>query len=114
MRLTIASIPMPLAVDSTDTVRVGGTRVTLDTIVSYYNQGQSPEEVVNGFPTVKLADVYATIAYYLNCREEVDEYLRRREEEAEALRREIEARSNPAELRRRLRERWAQRNGQRH
>ncbi len=37
MPLTFAADPVPLQEESTGTVRVGGTRVTLDTVLTRYN-----------------------------------------------------------------------------
>ncbi|WP_390889389.1 DUF433 domain-containing protein [Leptodesmis sichuanensis] len=42
-------------------VHVGKTRVTLDTVVAVFKQGSTAEEIVYRYPTLKLADVYATI-----------------------------------------------------
>ena len=102
MALTIAADPIPLRMDDDATVRVGQTRVTLDTVISTFRRGATPEEIAESFPTLKLADVYAVISYYLRHREEVDAYLRQREEEAAATRREIESRPGYGEFRERL------------
>ncbi|HEX5758385.1 MAG TPA: DUF433 domain-containing protein [Thermoanaerobaculia bacterium] len=83
--------PVPLAVDADGVIRVGGTRVTLDTLVGVYSQGSTPEEIAEAFDVLRLDDVYAVITYYLRHREEVEEYLRRREAEAEKIRGEVEA-----------------------
>jgi hypothetical protein len=56
--------------------------VTLDTLVTAYEQGASPEEIVSRYTTLELADVYAIITYYLRHREEVEEYLARRRRSA--------------------------------
>jgi hypothetical protein len=45
---------------------------------------------VQAFPTLKLEDVYAVIAYYLKNRSEVETYVRQAEAEGERIRREIE------------------------
>jgi uncharacterized protein (DUF433 family) len=55
--------------------RISGTRVPLDSILFAFNEGAKPEEIVERFPSVALADVYAVIAYYLRNRDEVDNYL---------------------------------------
>jgi len=47
--------------------------------------------MVGAYDTLVLADVHATISYYLRHRDEVRAYLKRREEEAEALRVKIKA-----------------------
>jgi len=86
-----ATITVPIRRDDDGSIRVGGTRVLLDIIIACYHQGDTPERIHEGFPTVKLADIYAVITYYLENREAVDEYIRQREEEAEELRRKMEA-----------------------
>jgi uncharacterized protein (DUF433 family) len=100
--LVLTPIPQPLRVDEHGTVRVGRTRIPLDTVVFAYQQGDRPEEIAENFDTLDLADIYATISYYLRHRQEVDAYLAEREREAEALRRELESRSPPDGLRERL------------
>lgn len=82
---------VPLRADEHGTIRVSGTRVTLDTVVARYHQGDSPEDIHEGFDVLPLNDIYAVIAYYLAHREEFDAYLQRRDAEAEQIRREIEA-----------------------
>ena len=76
--LMIAAEPIPLEADGEGVVRVGGTRVTLDTVVAAFNEGATAEEIVYQYPSLDLADVYAVIAYYLQRRPEVEAYLRRR------------------------------------
>jgi uncharacterized protein (DUF433 family) len=83
---------VPIERDDKGVIRVGGTRVTLDTIVNSFNRGMSPEEIVIAYPAVALADAYDIVAYYLRHQNEVDVYIREREERANALRREVEAR----------------------
>lgn len=80
----------PLRIDETGTIRVGATRVTLDVLLADYLGGMTPEQIVAELDTLTLADVYGAIAYYLQYRAEVDEYLRQRKIEADALRRRIE------------------------
>ncbi len=82
---------MPLRTDEHGVIRVGETRVPLDTVVYAFNQGASPEEIVLSYTTLTLADVYAVINYYLHNRAQVDVYLRQREAEAERIRIEREA-----------------------
>ena len=91
MLLKIPSESPPLTTDDTGTVRVGGSRLTLDTFLGYYNQGLSAADLTECFPALSLADVHGVIAYYLRHRQEVDEYLRARADDAERMRREFEA-----------------------
>jgi len=90
----IANAPtmtIPLRTDERGTIYISNTRVTLDSIIQFYLQGESPEALQQGFPTISLPDVYAVIAYYLAHHAEVDEYLKRRNEDAKRIRQEIEA-----------------------
>ena len=91
MTIAIGAESPPLQVDETGTIRVGGTRVTFDVVIGSYQDGESPEAIAHGFPSLRLADVYATIAYYLRHREDLDAYLAQRDSEADALQQLIES-----------------------
>jgi uncharacterized protein (DUF433 family) len=100
--LSVATQRVPLATDADGAVRVGSTRVTLDTIVVAFREGLTAEEIVNQYPAVSLADVYLVIGYFLNHQAEVDAYLHARQQQAAETRRETEARLDPAGIRDRL------------
>ncbi len=89
--------PPPLYETERGAIRVQGTRVSLDTVIACFNQGYTAEDIVRSFDTLKLRDVYAVIAYYLDNRDVVDAYIKRREAEAAEIRREIEALHLPGE-----------------
>lgn len=100
--LTLEAIPLPLRMDADGTVRVGGTRVTLDTVVTAFEQGNTAEDIARQYPSLRLADIYAVISYYLHHREAVAAYLGQRRQEAEALRREIQSQRDSRGIRERL------------
>lgn len=102
MPLTISAEPVPIQVDQDGVARIGGTRVTLDTVIYVFDDGATPEEIVQRFPTLCLVDVYAVIAFYLRHREEVKLYLNDREREAEQIRREVQSRFDQRGIRERL------------
>ena len=102
MTLVITTEPIPLETDADGVVRVGGTRVTLDTIVAAFNEGATAEEIVYQYPSLHLADVYAVISYYLRRRSEVETYLRQRQQQAAYTRKQNEARFDPHGVRDRL------------
>lgn len=54
---------------------ITGTRVNLEVIVAYYEKGETPEQIAVGFPTAPLSHIYGAIAYYLDNKEIVDEYI---------------------------------------
>src|SRR5688500_12184988 len=99
MTLVSQTEPIPLRTDAHGTVRIGSTRVTLDTVVHAFNDGATAEEIAERFPAVGLDDVYAVILYYLRHRGEVDAYLAGRERDADALQRDVEARFDKSGLR---------------
>ena len=96
------SEPPPLEWDYVGAIRVGGTRVTLDTIVDTWEDGATAEEIVQRYDALSLADVHAVLSYYLRHREEVQAYLVRRRQEAVEVRRENEKRFSPEAFRARL------------
>jgi uncharacterized protein (DUF433 family) len=86
MGLSITAEAPPLQIDADGAVRVTGTRVTLDTVVGAFQEGATPEEIAQRYPSLALAHVYAVITYYLRSRADVDAYLRERRDRGEALR----------------------------
>jgi uncharacterized protein (DUF433 family) len=93
---------IPLARDNDGVIRIATTRVTLDTVVSAFNQGATAEEITQRYSTLDLADVYFAIGYYLRHQEEVKAYLQQRQEIAVQIRVLNEQRNEQAGLRERL------------
>jgi uncharacterized protein (DUF433 family) len=102
MTLQIANEPIPLETDADGVVRVGGTRVTLDTLVAAFEEGATAEEIAQQYPSLHLADVYAVLGYYLRQRPDVEAYLQQRRQQAREVRRQNEARFDSHSVRRRL------------
>jgi uncharacterized protein (DUF433 family) len=94
--------PPPIQADEAGVLRVGGTRVRLETIINAFNNGSTAEEILLKYPSLNLTDIYAVITYHLWSREEVDAYLGVRRHQEEAVRRENEIRFPPAGVRERL------------
>ena len=113
MYKTETTMTVPLTTTEFDTIRVGHSRVSLDSVVHHYKLGASAEQIAESFPSLELGDVYTVIAYYLANREYVEEYLKQQETEADALQQQIE--SDPTQqratnqLRERIRLRWSAR-----
>jgi uncharacterized protein (DUF433 family) len=102
MSLVIDALPVPLRTDEHGVIRVGDTRVRLNTVITAWKQGDSPEQIVENFDVLDLADVYAVISYYLNHRPEVEQYLEQNQHQGERLRAEIERRFPPSGIREHL------------
>jgi uncharacterized protein (DUF433 family) len=93
---------VPLKTDSDGVMRVGGTRVTLDTLVAVFLEGTTAEGIVDQYPSLKLADVYSVIGYFLSHPAEVETYLDDRQKRADEVRRANESRFDPEGIRDRL------------
>ena len=52
-----------------------GTRVSLDSIVHGFREGQSPETILEDFDTLTLEQVYGAITFYLSAQPEIDVYM---------------------------------------
>jgi uncharacterized protein (DUF433 family) len=89
--------------DPDGALRVGESRVLLDLVIRAFQDGATPETIVQRYSTLVLRDVYAVVAYYLGHGRQIDEYLARREREAGAVRQRIERRQGDlSEIRARL------------
>lgn len=91
--MTISADPVPLHVDASGTIRVAGTRLTLESLLAIYQQGRgkTPEEIAACFDGISLGDVYAVLSYYLHHQAEIDAYLAEQQAASEAVWRELEA-----------------------
>ena len=69
-----------------DVYWVAGTRVSLDSIVYAFLEGQTAESIAQSFPVLTLEQVYGAITFYLLNRPDIDAYLRREKAEFETLR----------------------------
>jgi uncharacterized protein (DUF433 family) len=94
--------PVPLTADAGGGLRVGGTRVLLESLVAAFDRGDSPEEIREQFPSVSLGDVYAVLTYYVRHHGEVEAYLAERERRGDAVRARVEAEFPADGLRARL------------
>jgi uncharacterized protein (DUF433 family) len=66
--------------------RITGTRISLDSVVYAFLQGQTAESIAQSFPLLTLEQVYGAITFYLAHRAEIDTYLEQGRAEFAALR----------------------------
>jgi uncharacterized protein (DUF433 family) len=92
---------VPLATQD-GVIRVAGTRVSLESVLVTFNEGSTPEEIVQQYPSLPLADVYTVIAYYLRNRAEIDSYLAGQNARREEVESDLDARYGLREIRDRL------------
>jgi uncharacterized protein (DUF433 family) len=96
------AVPPPLALGDDGVIRVAGTRVQLETVVTAFDAGATAEEIVQRYPALDLRSAYAVISYVLDNRNSVDSYMTKREQAAAEVRHNIEGRMNPDGIRARL------------
>ena len=108
MNLSLQTKSVPLTINEHGVIRVGSTRVSLDTVIFAFKQGATPEEIVADYSSLDLADVYSVVTYYLQNQTEVEGYLKAREVQRADVRREMEIRFPQAGLRERLLARHAE------
>jgi uncharacterized protein (DUF433 family) len=102
MAFSISPEVIPLQADADGVIRVAGTRVTLETLITAFSEGATAEEIVQQYSSLTLADVYSVIGYYLRRSAEVETYLQQRKTQAQAVRQQNELRFHPEGLRDRL------------
>ena len=74
---------------------VSGTRVSLDSVVYAFLRGESPEGIVEAFPSLSLEQAYGAVAYYLAHQQSIDTYLQKGRADFERMRDESH-RKHPA------------------
>ena len=60
-----------------DEIRIAGTRVGIEVVITAYQDGYSPEAIALDYPSLILEQIHATITYYLQNRDALDAYLAR-------------------------------------
>lgn len=80
-----------------DDIRIKGHRIGIETVLSeYLHQARTPEEIQQHYPSLTLAEVYATILYYLQNQTSVRQYLQDWLEYSHQQRQHQQANPHPA------------------
>jgi uncharacterized protein (DUF433 family) len=66
--------------------RVARTRISLDSLVYAYLNGQTAEAIAQSFPLLTLEQVYGALTFYLANRQQIDSYLQAGKADYERLR----------------------------
>lgn len=98
--LTTEQIPLVTGTDGV--IRIRGTRVTLESVVSAFIDGATAEEIAEQYPSASLADVYQVIGYYLRHSTALESYFAERQQQICETRRANESRWPPDGIRDRL------------
>ena len=108
MTLLKTKLAVPLESWEDGTIRITGSRVTLDSIIHHFKLGATAEQIQDSFPSLALREIYGAIFYYLEHTSVVEEYLHQQEAAEEETRRELETRPDTSALRERIRQRRSQ------
>jgi uncharacterized protein (DUF433 family) len=74
--MTTTSLPPKPYVEQRDNgYWIAKTRVSLDSVVYAFLNGESPESIAQNFPLLSLEQVYGGITFYLANRDLIDDYL---------------------------------------
>lgn len=58
-------------------IRIRGHRIGIESVLyEYIHCAQTPEKIASHFPTLHLEQIYATILYYLQHKEQISLYLK--------------------------------------
>jgi glycosyltransferase involved in cell wall biosynthesis len=76
-------------------------------LLAAYHNGSTPEEIAVQYSVLHLEEIYAAIAYYLNHRQEMDNYLEQRRQKSQQQRSEFVQQYNLANLRQRLLDKYS-------
>ncbi len=102
MTLSIHADTPPLRQADDGVIRIGDTRIPLERVISAFQSGMTPEEIVLSFDVLRLEDVYSFVNFYLHHRDEVHAYLANADRDAASVRVEIDKQFDPNGIRARL------------
>jgi uncharacterized protein (DUF433 family) len=61
-------------------VCIAGTRIGLDVVVYDFREGETPEEILQAYPSIRsLAKIYGAITFILEHPQEIESYLQEQE-----------------------------------
>jgi uncharacterized protein (DUF433 family) len=95
----------PLIRSDDGTIRIKGSRVSLEVIVRQFKQGATAEQLLEDFPSLTLRDIYGAVYYYLDNTEAVEDYMRQQEDSAAEMRAFLASQLDSVALRARIRAR---------
>lgn len=85
-------------------IRIAGTRVTIESVIQAFRDGATPEQICQDFPALSLAQVYDVLAFYLGHQADVEAYLLDQGRATATIREEVRIRHDAflVDLRQRL------------
>lgn len=102
MSLTLGSERIPLLRDADGTIRIGNTRVTLESVAYAFEEGDSAESIQEAFPNLSLSDIYLVLGYCLKYPKQLADYLSQQNQFNENARKQDESRFQAENVKARL------------
>ena len=102
MSLILGSEQIPLERDDNGTIRIGKTRVALESVAYAFEEGDSAESIQEAFPSLTLSDVYLVLGYCLKHPLQLADYLAQQSQFNENARQQDESRFQTEGLKARL------------
>lgn len=96
------NLPDYLTLEPDGHIHLTGHRIGLQDLVYYYNEGYSPEAILDALPTLSLAIIHKVIGFYLEDQVKVDAYVATCDAEMDRQREVAPRGPDAAELRRRI------------
>jgi uncharacterized protein (DUF433 family) len=93
---------VPLTPWKDGTIRITGTRITLDVIINQFKLGATAAQIYDSFPAASLKDISGAIYYYLEHTDAVEAYIREQQQAAAETRLWVENQPGNRVLRERL------------
>ena len=83
--LDLSAMAVPLYwAEGGQVVRVCGSRISLEDVITWYRMGCTAEMICEDYPWLELGDIYLVIGFYLRNKKEVHAHLRETSERADA------------------------------
>lgn len=102
MPLSITVEPVPIAESGDGVIRIAGTRIPLERVIRAFQAGATPEQIALDYDVLSLGDVYSVVNWYLQHRQEADNYVARATAESQQIQADIESLTGTADVRARL------------
>lgn len=93
---------LPVRVEANGAVRISDTRITLEVILTAFEQGETPEQIVHAYPSLQLSDVCTLYAYYCKNKALFCQYLEQSRAQEQAIRQKIETEYPTTAIRQRI------------
>ena len=58
-------------------IRIKGHRIGIEDVIKYHLEGYTSQQILEKLPSLNLEKIYATLTYYYQNKEQIDDYINR-------------------------------------